>query len=91
MSDALQQGVADFSGMEAAHQVFLSGAIQKAFIGVDEYGTVAATATAAVLAGAGLNLPPPKRFILDRPFLFFIRDVTGAVLFAGQVLDPTKQ
>jgi serpin B len=91
MSDAFQQGLADFSGMETAHQFFLSGVIQKAFIGVDEYGTEAAAATAAELAGAGSNPPPPKQFVVDRPFLFFIRDVSGAVLFAGQVLDPTQQ
>jgi serine protease inhibitor len=29
--------------------------------------------------------------VVDRPFLLFIRhDPTGALLFAGRVLDPTK-
>ncbi len=29
---------------------------------------------------------------LDRPFTFFIRDIpTGAILFAGRVLDPESQ
>ncbi|WP_437683974.1 serpin family protein [Sorangium sp. So ce131] len=28
--------------------------------------------------------------VLDRPFFFFVRDVTtGALLFAGRVNDPT--
>ena len=31
----------------------------------------------------------PIPFVVDRPFLFFIRDATGLVLFGGQVLDPS--
>ena len=30
-----------------------------------------------------------QSFLVDRPFLYFIRDrATGAILFAGRVLDP---
>jgi serine protease inhibitor len=35
-------------------------------------------------------LPPSTPFLVDRPFLFFIRDAAGPVLFSGQVVDPTR-
>ena len=32
----------------------------------------------------------PRRFVVDRPFIFYIRDkVTGVLLFQGRVADPT--
>jgi serine protease inhibitor len=31
----------------------------------------------------------PVPFTGDRPFLFYIQDKTGLVLFTGQVVDPT--
>jgi len=79
-------GPADFSGM--TNEGFLiSDVIQKAFIGVDEDGTEAAAATAVV---GTFGLPPiPIALTFDRPFLFFIQDKSGIVLFAGQVVDPT--
>lgn len=45
----------------------------------------AAAATAVMTAG-GI----PTLLSVDRPFVFFIRDIdTGRVLFVGRVLDPT--
>lgn len=38
----------------------------------------------------GRSLLPPVEFTADRPFIFLIRvRETGAVLFMGQVLDPS--
>jgi serpin B len=55
---------------------------------VDEEGTEAAGATAALASRAFGGLPP-FRMICDRPFYFIIDDVkTGAVLFLGRVGDP---
>jgi serpin B len=80
---------ADFSGMFADGGLCISDVLQKAFISVDEAGTEAAAATAVVLApGAAVTNATP--FIVDRPFLFFIRDATGSVLFSGQVVDPSQ-
>jgi serine protease inhibitor len=36
-------------------------------------------------------MEPPKLFLADHPFLFFIvDDRNGGVLFAGKVMDPRK-
>jgi serpin B len=79
---------ADFTGMTDLKPLFISKVIQKAFIGVDEDGTEAAAATAVIGDTAGLP-PQPVVVTFDRPFLFFIQDKTGLVLFSGQVVDPS--
>lgn len=80
---------ADFSGL--APGVKVADVLQKCFIAVDEDGTEAAAATAVLGAPTSAPVDPPIPFVVDRPFLFFIRDKTGAVLFSGQVVDPTKE
>ena len=80
---------ADFSGMSRTGKLSISGVVQKAFIDVDENGTEAAAATAVVVGTTAVVETVP--FVVDRPFLFFIRDDNGAVLFSGQVLDPTRE
>jgi serpin B len=80
-------GDADFSGMTDERPLAITDVAQKAFIGVDEDGTEAAAATAVNISG-GTMTPIPVTF--DRPFLFFVQDKTGLVLFAGQVVDPTS-
>jgi len=85
MSDA-----ADFSGMADRRNIFISGAIHKAYINVDETGTEAAAATAVAVCGAALNPPKPVEFRADHPFLFLIRDRrTNLILFIGRLTDPS--
>jgi serpin B len=69
----------------------ISKVIHKAWIAVDEKGTEAAGATAVVMARTtSVAIEPPiKPFAVDRSFLFFIHDASGAVLFGGRVVDPT--
>ncbi|PWA57017.1 serine protease inhibitor (SERPIN) family protein [Artemisia annua] len=56
----------------------------KAFLEVNEEGTEAAAATTEVADGPSVN------FTADHPFLFVIReDVSGEVLFMGQVVNPS--
>ena len=86
MPEAFSQG-ADFSGINGGRDLFVQAVIQKAIIAVDEKGTTAAAATGVVIGTT--SVPPQLR--ADRPFLFFIRhDPTGAILFQGRVLDPSR-
>jgi serpin B len=80
---------ADFTGISPIRPLFISDVFHKAYIAVDESGTEAAAATAVAGAGGGPPNPDqPLTLIVDRPFVFFIRDASGALLFAGQVLQP---
>ncbi|KAK8585055.1 hypothetical protein V6N13_138994 [Hibiscus sabdariffa] len=72
--------------------LYVSDIFHKCFIEVNEEGTKAAAVTAGMV-GCCLSAPKPKRidFVADHPFLFVIReDVSGAVMFIGQVLNPLK-
>jgi len=81
---------ADFSGMTGQRDLFISAVIHKAFVAVDEEGTEAAAATAVAMAELAAMPSEPVEVRVDRPFVFFIRDIqTGSILFAGRVLDPT--
>jgi serpin B len=94
MKQAFESGIADFSGITGDKSFSISAAIHKAYIDVDEEGTEAAAATAVMMVGAAMRPappPPPIVFRADHPFLFLIRDnQSGAVLFLGRLIDPTK-
>jgi serpin B len=91
MTDAFLPDAADFSGItQTVEPFFLSEAIHKAFVKVDENGTEAAAATAMMMETTSAAPSPPIEIRLDRPFIFAIYDrETEAVLFLGRVLDPT--
>jgi serpin B len=79
---------ADFSGMTGNRDLFLADVIHKAFVSVDEEGTEAAAATAAVMVPTITPRETPIDFRVDHPFIFLIRDIkTSAVLFVGRVVD----
>lgn len=72
--------------------LFISMVIHQANVDVDEKGTEAAAATAVIVDTGGPGAAAQKDITLrlDRPFLFFLREVeTGAVLFMGRVTDPS--
>jgi serpin B len=85
-------GSANFEKMSTAKPgMFISEALHKTFIAVDEKGTEAAAATAIVMVPGSIagKQPPPLEVKIDRPFLFAIQHRTsGACLFLGRVTDP---
>ncbi len=89
MQQAFELG-ADFSGIDGTNNLLIKDVIHEAFVKVDEEGTEAAAST--VVLPIPTSAPPPMRtLVVDRPFLFFIRDQrTGAVLFLGRIVDPTS-
>jgi serine protease inhibitor len=84
---------ADFSGVSSVPG-FISEALQKTFVEVNEEGTEAAAASMLALEkGEDMNPPKPFEMIVDRPFLFVIHhsdpDGSGSILFMGVVFDPS--
>jgi serpin B len=81
-------GDSDLTGIVADEPTSISAIVHKTFIAVDEQGTEAAAATAAMAVG-GAAPPQPIDVHADRPFLFLIQDrATGALVFLGRVGDP---
>lgn len=91
MPSAFEAGIADFSGMTGNKDLFLSAAIHKAFVDVNEKGTEAAAATGAVAELVAVAEDQPPVFRADHPFVFLIRENrSGAFLFLGRVTNPLE-
>uniref|UniRef100_A0A8C5MQ71 Leukocyte elastase inhibitor n=1 Tax=Leptobrachium leishanense TaxID=445787 RepID=A0A8C5MQ71_9ANUR len=88
MSDAFEEGKADFSAISANNELVLSKVIHKSFVEVNEEGTEAAAATAGILRkrrSAMREVP----IICDHPFLFFILHTRNRhILFCGRYVSP---
>jgi serpin B len=77
---------ADFSGISPT-PLALQQVQQRAFVEVNEQGTVAAAAT----GGAAQATAAPPGITLDHPFLFIVRDTTtGTILFDAEVENPSS-
>jgi serpin B len=80
---------ADFSGMTTDASLFIGRVFHQSYVAVDQHGTEAAAATAVVAEASAARLG--ESLVVNRPFLFAIRDRhTGAILFLGRVIDPTR-
>ncbi|MFZ4578732.1 MAG: serpin family protein [Myxococcota bacterium] len=89
MPAAFDAAQADFSGIADPNSLYIADVLHKAFIKVNEAGTEAAAATAVIFNDTAA-VPDPPMLVVDRPFLFMIRDrATQTVLFIGRVVDPT--
>jgi serpin B len=94
---AFDRNLADFTGIanppNPAERLAIGKVFHKGFVRVDEKGTEAAAATAVLGVETGAALDSgPRRFQVDRPFLFLIRDnASGLVLFLGRVSDPSHR
>ncbi|MBZ8180150.1 serpin family protein [Oscillatoria salina] len=79
---------ADFSGFNGKQDLYLSHAVHKAYVNIDEMGTQAGVATGAIGATRG---GLQGSFRGDRPFIFLIRDnVSKTILFLGRVVNPLE-
>jgi serpin B len=76
----------NLSGITQQEQLYVSDVLQQVYVAVAEKGTVAAAATAVTVETMAVAMPPPTTITFDRPFLFFVREHGGPILFAGQVV-----
>jgi serpin B len=89
-------GILKTMGMDAAFggaypgindALTLTSVGQQGFVSVNEKGTEAAAATVAAFADS-YSEPPFGPVVVDRPFMWMVREQDGAILFAGVVTDP---
>jgi serpin B len=80
-------GEADFSDMYST-PVFISKAVHKTYIKVNESGTEAAAVTViGVTLTSAPSGPPPVK--IDHPFVYLVTEKqTGSILFMGLLNDP---
>ena len=77
---------ADFAKIVYGGGAWISRVNHKAVVEVNEEGTEAAAGSSSLGTAGG-----PDSLMFDHPFFFVIRDdKTGAILFMGSVVDPTK-
>jgi serine protease inhibitor len=92
---AFDQNRADLSGMinkKADENYFISEALQKTFVEVNEKGTEAAAATAINMRIMACMEPEPTFIMkIDHPFFCAIVDQkTGELLFMGAIYNPEE-
>lgn len=86
-----EEGLTEMVESPVGKNLYVSSIFHKTFIEVNEEGTEAAAASAAVIMLRGLPLDNKIDFVADHPFLFLIReDLTGVVLFIGHVVNPLE-
>ena len=90
MLRAFDRDKADFSGIAADREMYISDVVHKAYIETDEQGTEAAAATAVIATERCMSKPDKSvLFNANEPFVFFMRDkLTKATLFMGKVNNP---
>ena len=89
MAKAFQPNIANFSKI-SDEDLYISSAIHKSFIDVNENGTEAAAVTSITFTTTSAGNEPPKTyFTVNKPFIFAITEKdTNAILFIGEVQKP---
>jgi serpin B len=93
LNDAFDPENADFSGIVTSEQLFITAALHKAYVDVNEEGTEAAAVTAISIGTTSVdpNPPPVFTFVADHPFIFVIQNnETGHILFIGKMTNPSE-
>ena len=91
MIDAFSDFRADLSGI-SDNQIYVDFVKQNTFVEVDEEGTEAAAVTTIGISLTSVGDPQPNQFIIDKSFIFAIRErTTNTLLFIGQVIDPKEE
>lgn len=94
MERAFDPERAEFGGIRnEPPPVWIDQVLHRAVAEVNEEGTEAAAATMTMMVAMAKMVPqrpePYFEMVVDRPFLFLIRDETGgSILFMGSVVDP---
>jgi len=88
MKDLFVDGVADLSGVDGTHQLYVSSVLHRAVVDVNEEGTEAAAATALTMETMCARFEECI-FRADHPFLFFIEHKpTRSIVFLGRLVKP---
>ena len=91
MIDAFSDFRADLSGI-SDNQIYVDFVKQNTFVEVDEEGTEAAAVTTIGINLTSVGDPQPNQFIIDKSFIFAIRErTTNTLLFIGQVINPKEE
>ena len=89
MGIAFNPYIADFSKINANHQLYIDFVLHKTFIDVNEVGTEAAAVTIVAINLESVDEGDTYYFTVDRPFLFAIKERdTKAIVFLGKVMEP---
>jgi serpin B len=87
MTSAFDPLDADLTGINREAELYITSVVHSSFVSVDESGTEAAAATAVIVGDVSAG----QSVIVDRPFIFLIRDIpTDTILFLGRVVDPSS-
>ncbi len=90
MVDAFIPFVADLSGISDA-SIYVNFVKQNTFVEVNEEGTEAAAVTTIGVYETSVGPGNPPIFIVDKPFIFAIRErTTNTLMFIGKVENPQE-
>jgi serpin B len=90
MSDAFTPGKANFGAL-SKEELCIGDVLQKTFVKVDEEGAEAAAVTSVALMAMAAGPPKPKNMVINRPFIYIIRErETGNILFIGKNGHPKE-
>ncbi len=93
MKSAFSRANANFTQirpLKPNENLYISAALHKSFIEVNEEGTEAAAATAVVMTRVtSVSMDLPIIFKANRPFIYFVKHIpTNSILFMGRFSQP---